>query len=250
MPEIVLLDDNPGELDKLVNLIGTYYSCRSRDKRPFYGLHCFTAGLAMLEFFEEGGTADIVFLDIIMPGMSGVEVAGYLRERGFAGHIVFLTSANDFAAESYWVGAFAYLLKPVEKESLFGVLQKIGDAMNKLFEEDAASVSVKTKHFRKNILLREIVFVEIIRHNLYIHLANDETVSINKSLKEFSPSLLADNRFVHCHGSIIVNMDFVKTIRDNAAILRTGQSIPISRRYGDFKSRYITYSVSRFKNVP
>ena len=249
-PEIVLLDDDIRELDKLIILIRAYYSDSSRSKLPFRGPRCFTSGLAVLEYFAGGGRADTVFLDIIMPGISGVETAGRLRDRGFNGYIVFLTSVNDFAAESYRVGAFSYLLKPVEKENLFSVLRKIEDDREKLSEEDTASVMVQTKQYRKNILLRKIVFAEIMGHNLYIHLADNEMVSINKPLKEFSPSLLADDRFAHCHGSIIVNMDFVETIRNNAAVLRTGQLIPISRRCGDFKSRYITRSIGRFKNSP
>jgi DNA-binding LytR/AlgR family response regulator len=248
--EIVLLDDDPQELDRLISLIGAYYSDKDRSQLPLRGLHCFISGLAALEYFAGGGTADIIFFDIIMPGMSGVEAAGHLRDRGFNGYIVFLTAVNDFAAESYRVGAFSYLLKPVEKERLFGVLQKIEHAREKLYEKDMASVLVQTKQFRKNILLREVVFVEVMGHNLYIHLANNEMILINKPLKEFSPSLLTDDRFIHCHGSIIVNMDFVETIRDNAAVLRTGQSIPISRRYSDFKSRYITRSISRIKSSP
>jgi DNA-binding LytR/AlgR family response regulator len=106
---------------------------------------------------------------------------------------------------------------------------------------------VETKRFHRNILLRNIIFAEILGHDLSIHLANDETILINKPLKEFSPALLVDERFAHCHGSIIVNMDFVETIRDNAAVLRTGQSIPLSRRQSDFKSRYISRLLNRLR---
>ncbi|MDR2740792.1 MAG: LytTR family transcriptional regulator DNA-binding domain-containing protein, partial [Treponema sp.] len=144
------------------------------------------------------------------------------------------------------VRAFSYLLKPVEKERLFSVLRKLDEAREESYEKDTAFVLVTTKQFHRNILFWDIIFVEILGHTLFIHLANDETVSINKPLKEFSPVLLADGRFAHCHGSIIVNMDFVETIRDNTAVLKTGQTIPISRRCNDFKSRYITRSINRF----
>jgi DNA-binding LytR/AlgR family response regulator len=248
IPEVVLLDDEPRELDKLISLIGAYYSDRTRTKLPFRGLHFFTSGFAALAYFEDGKTADIVFLDIIMPEMSGVEVAARLRDRGFDGHIVFLTSVNDFAAESYRVRAFSYLLKPVEKERLFSVLRKIDEAREISYGKDTAFILVETRQFHRNILLRDIIFAEILGHNLFIHLANDETVLINKSLKELSPALLEYERFAHCHRSIIINMDFVETIRENAAVLRTGQILPISRRYHDFKSRYITRSIGRSRS--
>jgi DNA-binding LytR/AlgR family response regulator len=248
IPEIVLLDDDKNELDKLVRFLKGYYAPGPQAAPGRSFLHDFTSGSAMLEYFDSGKTADIVFLDIIMPEISGVEAAVLLRDRGFDGYIVFLTSVNDFAAESYQVGAFSYLLKPVEKERLFSVLHKIEETREKSRQKDTSSVLVETRQFHRNILLRDIVFVEILGHNLSIHLVNDETVSLNKPLKEFSPALLADERFAHCHGSIIVNMDFVETIRDNAAVLRTGQTIPISRRCNGFKSRYITRSIDRSRS--
>jgi DNA-binding LytR/AlgR family response regulator len=247
MPEIVLLDDDPRELDTFIRFINVYYSGIPGLKLSPGNPRGFTSGSAALECFTDGKGADIVFLDIVMPEMSGVEVATRLRDRGFDGYIVFLTSVNDFAAESYRVGAFSYLLKPVEKEKLFSVLRKIDETREALYRKDTAFILVATKQFRRNILLREIVFVEILGHNLSIHLTNDETVSINKPMKEFSPALLSDERFARCHGSIIVNMDFVETIRDNAAVLRTGQRIPISRRHSGFKSWYISRSINRLE---
>jgi DNA-binding LytR/AlgR family response regulator len=246
IPEIVLLDDDKKELDKLVYFLEVYYACglRAAPGRSF--LHDFTSPSVAFEYFEGGKRVDIVFLDIIMPEMSGVEVAVRLRDRGFGGYIVFLTSVNDFAAESYGVTAFSYLLKPVEQERLFSVLRKIDETREKSYEKDTAFVLVKTKQFQRNILFRDIIFVEILGHSLSIHLVNGETVSINKPLKEFSPALLTDERFARCHGSIIVNMDFVETIRDNMAVLKMGQTIPISRRRDDFKSRYITRSINLF----
>jgi DNA-binding LytR/AlgR family response regulator len=244
MPEIMLLDDDKRELDKLVYFLEAYYSSGQRTEPSRSFLHDFTSPFAALQYFEDRKMADIVFLDIIMPEMSGVEAAVLLRDRGFGGYIVFLTSVNDFAAESYRVGAFSYLLKPVEKEQLFNVLRKIDEARERSYREDTAALLVTTRQFDRNILFRDIIFAEILGHNLFIHLANDETIAINKPLKEFAPPLLADGRFAHCHGSIIVNMDFVETIKDSAAVLRTGQTIPISRRHSDFKSRYISRSMN------
>jgi DNA-binding LytR/AlgR family response regulator len=248
MPEIVLLDDDPRELDTFTRFITVYYSGIPELKLSPGNPRGFTSGSAALEYFTGGKGADIVFLDIVMPEMSGVEVATLLRDRGFDGYIVFLTSVNDFAAESYRVGAFSYLLKPVAKEKLFSVLRKIDETREASYRKDTAFILVETKQFHRNILLRDIVFAEILGRNLFIHLANDETISINKPLKKFTPPLLVDGRFAYCHRSIIVNMDFVETIRDNVAVLRTGQSIPISRRYGAFKSRYISRSINRFED--
>jgi DNA-binding LytR/AlgR family response regulator len=249
IPEIVLVDDDQRELDKLSHLIGMYYSVEVRLKVVSHSLHSFNSGPAVLDYVAEGKAVDIIFLDIIMPEMSGVEVAECLRDTGCHGYIVFLTSVNDYAAESYKVRAFSYLLKPVGKEQLFNVMRKIEDARVKSYGKDTAAIPIRIRQYYKNILFREIVFVEIMGRKLFIHLMNNETVSINKPLKEVSPALLADDRFAHCHGSIIANMDFVETIKDNAAVLRTGQLIPISRRCNNFKSLYVAYSINKSRGM-
>jgi len=237
----VLVDDEQKELNILASLIGEYYSNKTqlRTAPPFDNLHTFNSGHAVLEYFANGKTIDIAILDIIMPKLTGIDAAKRLRENGFKGYIIFLTSANDFASESYAVRAFSYILKPVEKEKLFSLMQKIEAAFIQSRNDDTAAILVQTKQYNKNILFRELVFVEVMGRKLYIHLAENEIISINKALREFAPALLVDERFAYCHNSIIVNMDFVETIKNNATVLKTGQSIPISRRHNDFKSQYI-----------
>jgi len=241
LPDILLLDDDPRELDKISRLISTYYIEQKHLVLPSHNLHQFRAGSAALEYLSGGASIDIAILDIIMPEMSGIQFAEYIRNKGYQGHIVFLTSANDFASESFMVRAFSYLLKPVKKEMLFNTLQNIEADRAKKQIEDAASVLIQTRQYSRSILLRDIVFVEVMGRKLFIHLVNDDTVSFNKPLKEFAAELLADARFSLCHNSFIVNMDQVVNIRDTDMVMKTGAVVPISRRYREFKSRYIAY---------
>ena len=241
IPKILMLDDDPKELGKLSRLISAYYTKQARVELPPQNLCQFRSGPAALEYLSRGAAPDIAFLDIIMPEMTGVQFAERIRGDGFRGYVVFLTSANDFASESFMVGAFSYLLKPVGEERLFSTLRKIEEDMTRTHLEDTASILVRTRQYSRDILLREILFAEVMGRKLFIHLLNGETVTFNKTLKEFAPELLAHKRFSTCHNSIIVNMDHVENIRENDAVLRTGSLIPISRRYRDFKSRYISY---------
>jgi DNA-binding LytR/AlgR family response regulator len=238
VPEILLVDDEQRETTRLSDFIGEYYT-----DVGYNHIHSFNSGTAALEYFAGGKPTDLVFLDIIMPELSGVEIAKRLREQGFTGPIVFLTSSNDFAAESYAVEAFSYILKPVEKEQFFSLMQKIEAARIRSRQEDTAAVPIQTKQYNKIVLFRELVFVEVTGHKLFIHLENGEEISINKTLSNFAPALLEDERFAYCHNSIIVNMDFVDTIKNNATVLKTGQIIPISRRHREFKSLFIARSI-------
>ena len=245
LPEILLLDDDPKELDRVSALISAYFAKSERIVLPARNLRQFISGSDALEYFLKGALVDIAFLDIIMPEMSGVQFAGRIRDKGYRGYIVFLTSSNDFASESFMVGAFSYLLKPVVREQLFNVLRKIKEDRARVQTEDNASVFIQTRQYSRNIFLREIVYAEIMGRKLFIHLANDEIISFNKPLKEIAPDLLADKRFSHCHNSIIVNMDKIGNIRENDVLMKNGSVVPISRRFREFKSRYIAWSLHR-----
>jgi DNA-binding LytR/AlgR family response regulator len=251
IPEIALVDDEQAVLNILSSLIGEYYTNEAQFHAapPFRNLHTFNSASAVLAYFASGKTIDVAILDIFMPEFTGIEIARRLRENGFNGYIIFLTSANDFASESYAVGAFSYILKPVEKEKIFFLMQKIEAAFVQARSEDTAAVLIQTKQYNKNVLFGELVFVEVIGRKLYLHLADKEILSINRTLREFAPALLVDDRFTYCHNSIIVNMDFVETIKNNVAVLKTGQSIPISRRHSDFKSRYIARSIRKISGT-
>ena len=240
-PEIILLDDDPRELDKISRLVSAYYAAKL--PRSSVNLHPFRAGSAALEFFESGATVDIAFVDIIMPEMSGVQFAGKLREKEYKGYIVFFTTTNDFASESFMVGAFSYLLKPVQKGQLFGILKKIEEDCAKKHIEDSTAIFINTRQLSRNILLREIVCAEIMGRKLSFHLINNDIISFNMPLKEIAPQLLADGRFSHCHNSIIVNMDQVKNIMENGTVMKNGSVYPISRRFREFKSRYIAWAL-------
>jgi len=248
LPEILLLDDDPRELDKISRLVSAYYA-EKEHKQLLGNLHPFRAGSAALEFFLSGAAVDTAILDIIMPEMSGIQFAEKIRDKGYRGHIIFLTSVNDFASESFMVGAFSYLLKPVEKERLFSVLRRIDEERTRKHSEDNVSVFIQTRQYSRNILLREIVYAEVMGRKLFIHLVNDETVSFNKPMKEIAPQLLADGRFSRCHNSIIVNMEQVATIRKNDAVMKNGSAIPISRRFSEFKSRYISWSLHKTDGI-
>ena len=103
-------------------------------------LWVYSEGKALLEQAREMGGFDLYILDILMPEFSGIEIGRRLRALGDGGEILYLTNSNDFAADSYDVGAFFYLLKPVEEEKLFRVL---AGAVEKLLWKKNRSMLVR-----------------------------------------------------------------------------------------------------------
>ena len=230
---ILICDDVPDAVVQLTKIISLSF--------PDADIRTFNSPIEVLTFTRSGKKPDICFLDIIMPEMDGILLAEKMREERYNGPIVFLTSANDFAAQSYKVTAFSYLLKPPNAKEVITILHKAEEA-NKT--SDTAGLQVKTKQMTRFILHRDISHVEVCNQKLFIRLINGTEVEIWSSLSEISPKLLGENReghgsrFAQCHNSFVVNMDNISYIQDNTVILKSGKKITITKKYAGFKKLY------------
>jgi DNA-binding LytR/AlgR family response regulator len=202
---------------------------------PDVSVMTFNSPQAALDFVRSGKQPDACFLDIIMAEMDGVTLADNLRKEGYNGPIIFLTSSNEYAAQSYKVNAFSYLLKPPVKEEVLNILYKLEDFKK---SSDTAGLPVKTRNITKLILFRDISHVEVIKHNVHFSLINGEEIIVPGAFSEITPGLLADSRLAQCHRSFVVNMDSIAEVQNNTVIMNCGKSIPISKNYSDFKKQY------------
>ncbi|MDR2732716.1 MAG: LytTR family DNA-binding domain-containing protein [Fibromonadaceae bacterium] len=179
-------------------------------------------------------TVDVCFLDIVMPSMSGIELAKKLREINYAGEIVFLTTSNEFAHQSYRVKAFDYLLKPPTLESVKAVME----SLNKMRENaDNSGLSVKMQGVARFIPFRNISHVEVIKHNVFIKLLDKSVIKVHTVFGEIAEQLLQDSRFARCHRSYIVNLNEIMSIENTEVIMKNYAKIPISRGYLQVKEK-------------
>ena len=211
---------------------------------PDADIRTFNNAAETLAFSRSGKKPDICFLDIIMPGMDGILLAEKMREEGYRGPIVFLTLSNDFAAQSYKVKAFSYLLKPPDAKEVIAILHKV-EKENQ--DNDTKGIQVKTKQVTRFILHREISHVEVMNQKLFIRMIDGTEVIIWSSLSEIAPKLTGESdnslengnsRFAQCHSSFVVNMDNISYIHGNTIIMKDGKNIPITKKYADFKKLY------------
>lgn len=229
---ILICDDLQGDSDRLSRLI--------RDSWLNVNIVVFQNGYDTLDYFYTGAVVDVCFLDIIMPEMSGVELASHLRQGGYTGDIVFLTTSNDYAAESYDVNAFSYLLKPPSPEGVRSVLQKLEDAKKK---GDTEGILVKVSKVSRNVLFRDISHVEVIKHYVYFRLTGGEEIELYATFGEIAEQLLRDSRFVQCHRSYIVNMSEISSIDDKEITVRGGRKLPVSKSYSDIKKKFAKWMI-------
>jgi len=196
----------------------------------------FDNGADALAYIKSGIKVNVCFLDIIMPGMKGTELASLLRKANYSGEIVFLSTSNDYAAEAFEVGAFFYLVKPPNAQKVAKVLNDIAESKK---SADTAGIPISTSKITEFLRFREISFIEVINNKVYFRLLDGREIVLYCTLNEVLPQLLADERFAQCHRSYVVNMDAITQIHGKEIIFKCGRKAPVSRSYKEFNDFYL-----------
>lgn len=242
---IAVCDDDVRELEETHNMITEYI--KLHDEMDIT-VRKFQSAYDLLDCTDAGIRFDVYILDILMPHMNGIDVGLEIRKNDENCFIIYLTTSPEFALKSYQVSAYQYLLKPVDKDSLFHELEEI----RKREEfESSRRISVKTKEGVHFIPLHRIVFAEYLSHRVVYHLLNDETITGSVSREPFHEliqPLLNDPRFICCHASFVVNMYCIESISQKDFRLTGGQSVPISARcYAHTKKQYLDFLLNEAK---
>lgn len=182
---------------------------------------------------------DVLLLDILMPGFTGIETAREIRGSNEKIPIIFLTSSQEFAVESYRIHAFDYLMKPVNQNALFETLDRAYAVTENALEK---SIMVQTSKAIFALSFSEIEFVEINNRTLSFHLINGTVKSLSGRLSDYEDTLLKQPEFLKIHRSYIINMDLMKALNQKSFITLTGNEVPISRNLlPEIQKRYIEH---------
>lgn len=167
---------------------------------------------------------DIIFLDIKMKTINGVECAKLLRETGVESLIVFVTSSAEYVFTGYEVKAFRYILKT----DLVNAFDRIfGECLEELRKKVVDFFSVKTASEVRNIPLNDILYFESNRRVLIIHTRKEE-VSYYGKLDDVEKSL-AEKDFIRTHQSFLVNALKIKSVKKDSVELSDGEVLPVSK---------------------
>ncbi|MDD6188114.1 MAG: LytTR family DNA-binding domain-containing protein [Clostridiales bacterium] len=215
---IAVCDDNSIDRELIVSLLNMYFVNRPISNEIIQ----YESGVDLLYDFEDGMWFDIIFLDIYMNDLLGIDVAHKLRTLGYSRHIIFLTSTSDFAVDSYDVEALGYLLKPHSFEKLSQVMDRA--------TRDIATNTYQIKNHSKVIMVsyHNILYVESNNSKCILHCRDGQSYAIYKRLDTIEQEL-NDERFLRCHQSYLVNMDYIRQI-DSQFTLATGDTVLIRKR--------------------
>ncbi len=199
----------------------------------------FKGGKSLLAYT---GKLDILFLDIRMEQIDGMEVARKLRETGNNVTVIFVTAVEEYVFQAFDVGAFHYLLKPIEPSKFFEVLHKAVENRRSNQADNAkeeACIAIKKGGMTQKVFLREIFYLEIFNRKIIMHTAK-ENIEFYGKLAELENSL--GNEFMRCHRSFIVNLRYVLKYDARSIILEDGTEILLSKKkYPDFVKKYMQY---------
>lgn len=217
MRNIAIVEDEENEAAALAGFIQRYGEKTGEQFNIFTFLSA--------EKFLSGYSADysIVFMDIELPGMNGMDASKSLRELDRDVVLVFVTNMSQFAVGGYEVGAFDFILKPVTYHSFFLKFSRI---MQKIRNSDDIHIVIKGKEVTKRVSSSDIKYVEIVNHVLTYHLSSGNIVSTGtmKSVLE----QLKGGSFALCNQSYLVNMKYISEFSDNEVCVGEDK-LPISR---------------------
>ena len=203
MIKIAFCDDDMEVLHQMNELLDRYRVEWNED----ITYAAFQSPFELLTEIEKGIRPDILFLDVVMPGQNGMDVAKEIRQYDTNMKIIFLTSSPEFAVESYSVGAYFYQLKPIWEESFFRLMD--------------------------SVLGRKLLF----------HLENGAVLESAGSLDDLAGQLMQYSNFFRPHRSFLVNMEYIQNISSRSIKMVNDAEIPIPHgKCSEIKNTYMEYA--------
>ena len=217
---IAVIDDQPADRDYIVALVSRW----AEERDTAVTAVPFPSAEAFLFAYSEDRDFDILLLDIEMGAINGVELAKTVRAENDAVQMIFITGFPDFIAEGYEVSALHYLLKPVDRDKLFSVLDRAAANLGKA----ERWILLPSGDGQTRIRLDRILYAEAFGHDLTVH-TEDGDFTFRKTIGAWEAELGPEAGFIRCHRSVLVNLRYVSKITRTDVVLDNGTVLPLAR---------------------
>ena len=219
--KIAICDDSSDALSFLSDGISAHPLSKN------FSIGSFSSPKSLLDTVENSTAFDLIFLDVDMPEMNGIELGKRLREFLPKCYIVFVTNYPQYAIDAYECEAYHYLLKPVNINKLHVILDKIC----RNYKNENAEYVIRGRFENVRVLIKDILYVEYSDKHLHFHMDDSEknTYEIKGGLTETHEKLKMFG-FFKCHEAFTVNLSKISRFDGYEAVLVNGDRIPISVR--------------------
>lgn len=218
---IAVCDDDIKCIDKILQLLQPYKETEE------LSINTYLSGEEFLAKIDEAVQQDIIFLDIEMLEITGIEVAYRLRKKDSKAIIIFITNDLSYVLDAFRLGAFQFLVKPIDEKIFY-------------YDFERAIQTYKNTHKFYQIRWRntnhiiveyeDIYYIEGFNRHLYIYTGSEKGYECVGKLQEEEKKLKSYN-FVRCHQGYLVNLSKIREINKSDIVLKNNTKIPVSRRY-------------------
>ena len=224
MIRILMCDDEPQAIKEYENRI------RNLGEKHGFELNIRSFQNADQLFFymeDPKSIVDIIFLDINMSGIDGIQAAAKLRKDGYGGEIVFLTKQSDKAIKGYDVQAYHYIVKSDESDPNF----------ERIFVNLANHIQNRTTEYitfqgigeSRNIAIRDIAYFSVLRRIITVHYGSNESFEFYSSMEKVE-SVMLEYGFLRVQRSYLVNTDYIRDFTAESITMNDGTVITLSRK--------------------
>lgn len=241
--KISICDDEEKQLALIGSYAAEYLNSRNSDAK----IEKFTNPADLLKHERSNGGSEIYLLDIVMDGMSGLELGQRIREYNGKAVIIYLTTAKEFSLDAFSVNAFSYLVKPFEKEKLFWELDKCFKYHIPPQKEETV-ITVKTPDGVIPVALSKINAVEYFDRRLIYALTDGNTIEGICQRAPFdiqAEELLQSGAFVKTSNCYLVNEDNIMTVTSHGFKMKNGAEYPVTRKYADVKIKFLNAKIQK-----
>lgn len=221
-----ICDDQASHIDLMEHCLTQYEGNQS------FGVFQATGPVEFLPLVRER-KPQLVFLDIDMPGMNGIELGERIREEFPGTVIIYITAHEHYALQAFRVRAFHYLVKPMAMGELHRVLDEamplLAGKTDRLESGNTFTVQKKGEIIR--LLTADIWYFEKVGHKIHVVTgggAIDYYGNFTMLIGQLQPG-----NFLQCHQGYIVNLDKVRAYRDRTLLLEGDRHVPVSRSFAD-----------------
>lgn len=185
---------------------------------------------------KEYNIADILFMDINLNGVNGIDLAAEIQAHFGKVKIIFITGHMEYCTEIFRANPNNFMVKPVKAETLYAAVER---ARGQILEEERDCFVVTCKGSVFKIRARDILYFESEKRKVILHGRNDDW-TIYRKLDDVQQEL--PDYFLRCHQSYLVNMNEIKSLRPLKLELYCGIEVPISRpKYHETKECFLKY---------
>lgn len=185
----------------------------------------FDNGFPLLYCIHDSGMFDLIFMDVEMDKMNGLEAAEKIREEDFLTTFIFVSQYEDYYKEAYHVHPFHFLSKPVSQPKINEVME----AYTKMKKQDMETITFSVNKARYTVPLLDIMYFASERRRITV-VCQDRNYYFYGKLKEIEEYLQEKNcKFIRIHQSFLVNMKYIQEYRYADVSVRNGDILPISK---------------------